>query len=191
MSTTWVFGSLEQLGQILRDEANDATQLDGNEGHSRLTHWGPFRVVSSTRRQRAQLDYSRALRDRVETRRRVMPVNHYEKEAMIRRSLLVAGLLISAGLVGAGGPEVPKVEIAATVCFLEGPGMRTASSWCTSGSKSARFVSPRPPPPASRFALPTCKCCSMESISAASSVRDAIAGPPPRTAPGFRFFLRR
>jgi sugar lactone lactonase YvrE len=40
---------------------------------------------------------------------------------MMHRNLLIAALLISAGLVGAGGPDEPKVEIAATVCFLEGP----------------------------------------------------------------------
>jgi len=40
---------------------------------------------------------------------------------MIRHLLLVGGLLTSAGLLGAGGPEKPKVEIAAVVCFLEGP----------------------------------------------------------------------
>src|SRR6266436_2617732 len=43
------------------------------------------------------------------------------EENMIRRISLIAGLLISAGLVGAGGTQEPKVEIAAIVCFLEGP----------------------------------------------------------------------
>jgi gluconolactonase len=43
------------------------------------------------------------------------------EETMVRHLLLIGGLLISAGLLGAGGPEEPKVEIAAVVCFLEGP----------------------------------------------------------------------
>jgi gluconolactonase len=40
---------------------------------------------------------------------------------MIRHLCVVGGLLICAGLLGAGGVQEPKVEIAATVCFLEGP----------------------------------------------------------------------
>jgi gluconolactonase len=40
---------------------------------------------------------------------------------MIRHLLLAGGLLTSVGLLGAGGPGEPKVDIAATVCFLEGP----------------------------------------------------------------------
>src|SRR4051794_12780536 len=40
---------------------------------------------------------------------------------MFRHLLLVNGLLLSVGLLGAGGPQGPKVEVAAVVCFLEGP----------------------------------------------------------------------
>src|SRR5882672_9355927 len=40
---------------------------------------------------------------------------------MIRYPLLAAGVLFSVGLLGAGGPQEPVVEVAAVVCFLEGP----------------------------------------------------------------------
>jgi gluconolactonase len=48
---------------------------------------------------------------------------------MIGRMLLVGVVLTSAGLVGAGEPgDAPKVEIAATVCFLEGPAVDAAGN---------------------------------------------------------------
>ena len=37
---------------------------------------------------------------------------------MIRYPLLAAGVLFSVGLLGAGGPQEPVVEVAAVVCFL-------------------------------------------------------------------------